>query len=418
MDVFFREWDRRRPGETRDIGRARDLAAVLDVLAPDAPVLTVVGSKGKGTAATYASAYLAAAGLRVCTVTSPGLRSDRERIRVDGRAVSEEELALLGRVLDEAIAVLPPPADGYLSPSGLFTIAGVVHARRVGADAIVLEAGMGGRSDEVSLFPPDVVAITPIFREHAGVLGNTPAEIAEEKLGVAGPAATVLSAPQSAEVTGVLGAVERVEAGGGGVAADLLPDGLARGSAELGVAAARRLPGVTEPPEALLREVLASVVLPGRLSWHDVPSSSPHPPPFNGRAPLDIPGSATRLLVDSAVDGTGIAAALAAALRVWGAIDHVVVCLPDHKDLDGAVAELDGPPVTFVRLPHSHLRFTRPLPPGWDVVAADAVTPASLTALGRRVVVLGTVYFTGLVLDVVGARTERLFVTSAVRRPA
>ncbi|TDD33178.1 hypothetical protein E1287_20380 [Actinomadura sp. KC06] len=436
MDAFFREWERRAPGETRDIGRARALATVLDVLSPDVPVLTVVGSKGKGTAATYASAYLAASGLRVCTVTSPELRSNRERIRVDGRAVSEEELAFLGSVLDEALGALPPPAGGYLSPSGLFTIAGVVHARNVGADAIVLEAGMGGRSDEISLFPPAVVAITPIFREHAGVLGDTPAEIAEEKLGVAGPTTAVLSAPQSAEVTGVLGDVERVEAGGSGLAEDLLPGGLVRGSAELGVVAARRLPGVTEPPDGTLCDVLASVVLPGRLSWHDVPSSSPHPPPFNGRAPLDEPsssphpppfngrapldepGSATRLLVDSAVDGTGIAAALTAARRVWGAIDRVVVCLPDHKDLDGAVAALDGLPVTFVRLPLPHLRFTRPLPSGWDVVGSDAVTPASLAALGRRVVVLGTVYFTGLVLDAVGADTERLFVTAASRRPS
>ncbi|TDB89085.1 hypothetical protein E1264_09390 [Actinomadura sp. KC216] len=418
MDAFYREWDRRAPGAARDLERARALASALGVLSPGVPVLTVVGSKGKGTAATYASAFLAAAGLRVCTVTSPALRSDRERIRLDGRAVSEEELAYLGSVLDEASAALPAPSGGYLSPSGLFTIAGVVHARRSGADAIVLEAGMGGRSDEVSLFPPAVVAITPIFREHAGVLGDTPAEIAEEKLGVAGAATTVLSVPQSAEVTRVLGGVERVEIGGSGLAAELLPGGLVRGSAELGAVAARRMPGVAEPPGGRLRDVLASVVLPGRLSWHDVPSSSPHPPPFNGRAPLDGPRSATRLLVDSAVDGTGIAAALAAARRAWGSIDHVAVCLPDHKDLDGAVAALDGLPVTFVRLPHPHLRFTRPLPPAWDITGADAVTPAFLAALGRRVVALGTVYFTGLVLDAVGAETERLFVTAASRRPS
>lgn len=402
--MFYREWERRAPGETRDLGRARDLAAALHVLGPDAPVLAVVGSKGKGTAATYASAFLAAAGLRVCTVTSPGLRSDRDRIRVDGCAVSEEELGGLGDVLDGAIAELPPPANGYLSPAGLFTLAGVLHAREAGVDAIVLEAGMGGRSDEVSLFPPAVAAITPVFLEHAGVLGDTPAEIAREKLGVAGPGAVVLSAPQSAEVTaaihGALGAVERVGAGDAGLAADLLPAEPGRISAELGVAAARRLPGAAEPAAGALRDVLGSIVLPGRLSWHDVP------------------GTATRLLVDSAVDRTGIYAALTAARRVWGAIDHAVVCLPDHKDLDGAVAELGGLPVTFVRLPLPHLSFTRPLPPGWDVVDADALTAEFLTALGHRVAVLGTVYFTGLVLDVVGADTERLFVTSASRRPS
>ncbi|WP_433473493.1 hypothetical protein ACQPZP_32370 [Spirillospora sp. CA-142024] len=397
MDVFFREWERRAPGETRDVGRARALASALGLLAPDVPVLTVVGSKGKGTTAIYASAFLGAAGLRVCTVTSPGLRSHRDRIRVGGRAVSGEEFALLAGVLDEAMAALPPPSNGYLSPSGLFTIAGVLHAGRVNAEAIVLEAGMGGRSDEAALFPPDVAAITPVFREHAGVLGDTAAEIAEEKLGVAGPAAHVLSAPQSAEVTAVLGDVEFVGSGGSGLPPDLLPAGLGRAGAELGVAAARRLPGVTEPAPGAVRDVLSSIALPGRLSLHDVP------------------GSATRLLIDSAIDRTGVAAALTAARETWGTIDHVVVCLPDHKDLEGAVTELEALPVTFVRLPLPHLRFTHALPPGWDVVDSAAITPESLATLGHRVVVLGTVYFTGLVLDVVGADTERLYVTSASR---
>lgn len=397
--MFFREWERRGPGETRDLGRARALAHALGVLAPDAPVLTVVGSKGKGTTAAYASAFLAAAGLRVCTVTSPGLRTNRDRIRINGRAVSERELAFLADALEEAIGTLPPPSDGYLSPSGLFLLAGVLHARRVGADALVLEAGMGGRSDEVSLFPPDVAAITPVFLEHAGVLGDTETEIAREKLGVAEPETIVLSAPQSAPVAKVLGGAEIVRPGGSGLPDGLLPAGLGRAGAELGVAAARRMPDAPEPPAGTLREVMASVVLPGRMSWHDVP------------------GSATRLLIDSAIDRTGVAAALAAARDAWGTIDHAVVCLPDHKDLDGAVAELGALPVTFVRLPLPHLRFTRPLPPGWDVVDAAAITPESLATLGHRVVVLGTGYFTGRVLGVVDAGTEALFVTSASRRP-
>lgn len=46
---------------------------------------------------------------------------------------------------------------------------------------IVLEAGMGGASDEVSLFSPTVLAIARIFGEHLGQLGDTPTEIAEDK---------------------------------------------------------------------------------------------------------------------------------------------------------------------------------------------------------------------------------------------
>ncbi|MFI6521078.1 hypothetical protein ACIBF1_36375 [Spirillospora sp. NPDC050679] len=395
-EVFFREWRARAPGSRRDLGRARALAGALGA-APDVPVLAVVGSKGKGTAAAYASAVLAAAGRRVLTVTSPGLRDNRDRIRVDGRSLAS--LVPLAERLDGAIGALPPPAAGHLAPSGLFLLAGVLHARDVAADVLVLEAGMGGRSDEVSLFPPAAVAITPVFGEHLGVLGDTPAAIAAEKAGVAGPATrAVVSAPQPPEIRAVLDRTVAARTGGGAAVeyADsfvlpeaLLPEGLGQVSAETGGRAALRLLGTPPVPERL-REVLGSVVLPGRLSWHSLPG--------------------LELLADSAIDGTGVAAALAAALDRWGGIDRVLLCLPDHKDLDGAIAALDGlpapPPVTFVRLPHQHLRFTRPLPPSWRVLdAADL----RLDDLSGRVAALGTVYFIGLVLALVDADTTRLF---------
>ncbi|MEU5884483.1 hypothetical protein [Spirillospora sp. NPDC047279] len=398
--VFFREWAAREPGETRGLARARDLAARLGLLHLDLPLLTVVGSKGKGTAATYASAYLVAAGQRVCTVTSPGLRSNRDRVRLDGESISEAGLRSLARTLDEAMSGLPPRTDGYLSPVGLFTLAGALHARETGADVLVLEAGMGGRSDEVSLFSPAVVAVTPIFAEHVGVLGDTPAEIAADKAGViTDETMFVVSAPQAPDVAAVLDGAT-AEAGRAkisyapcsGATADLLPAGLGRGSAELGCAAALRLLeayGLEWPEAERLRPVLGSLILPGRLSWHR----------FGG----------TELLADSAIDGTGVAAALDAARARWGSIDHVLVCLPDHKDLDGAITALGGLPVTSVRLPYDHLRFERPLPPAWDTVESADLSPESIGALGARVVALGTVYFTGLVLDAIGAETERLF---------
>ena len=42
---------------------------------------------------------------------------------------------------------------------------------------------MGGASDEVSLFAARVVALTPIFGEHLGIIGDSVGEVAREKLG-------------------------------------------------------------------------------------------------------------------------------------------------------------------------------------------------------------------------------------------
>lgn len=209
--VFFQEWDSRQPGERRSLDRARELLASLDLGPPrpvargpapaapatvssdgmstrTTPVLVVVGSKGKGTAASYASAYLCAAGARIVTVTSPSYRDTTERIRVDGTAVDPATLAGLGERLGAAIARLPGRAGaGYLSPSGLFTAAGLLLAREERAGLVVLEAGRGGASDEVSLVDPTVVAVTAIFEEHLAELGGTLAAIVADKCGVIGP---------------------------------------------------------------------------------------------------------------------------------------------------------------------------------------------------------------------------------------
>jgi dihydrofolate synthase / folylpolyglutamate synthase len=406
-EAFYIEWTRRAPGATRSVERAGLLLAELDIGTP-MPVLTVVGSKGKGTAATYASAYLAGGGRRVVTVTSPGLRGKNERIRVDGVAISEEDLAGLGRRLRQAARTLPArrDKDGYLSPSGLYIIAGVLHACQVGADVIVLEAGMGGVSDEVSLFPPAVVAITEIFDEHIGVLGDTPAEIAANKAGVvAATTSAVVSLRQSPAVRNAISATladrgvqaEVITPGTSGVPARLLPVGFGRMNAELGCAAAQRLLDATTGPRLFgdrLSKVLSSVTLPGRSSWHPVP------------------GTDTTVFIDSAINRAGAAAALTQACRRWSRIDHVVVCLPDHKDVPGVVTELAGLPVTYVRMPsRPSLRFTHPVPPEWTVMDTADLSRERLASLGERIVVLGTVYFTGWMLDLVDARTGRLFET-------
>lgn len=400
---FFREWDTRRPGARRSLDRARTLLGRAGLDPPGPGVVVVVGSKGKGTAAIYASAYLAAGGRRVVTVTSPALRDNTERIRVNGRAVSAATLATLGRRLQTLIEP-PGPEAGYLSPSGLFTIAGLLHARDCGADHVVLEAGRGGASDEVSLVAPDAVAITPVFDEHLAELGGSLAAVVEDKCAVVrARTRAVVVGPQPAQTRRL---IESAVATRGAairdpdadlVPAGLLPPGLGRANARLGCTAAARLLGAA-PDGTVLDRVLRSVNLPGRLSVHQVP------------------GTPARVLVDAAVNRDGYAAALAYARTRLGGVDHVLLSLPDDKDLPGAVAELASPaaaPVTFVTVPASHLRYTRPLPPGWRTVAADRLDQDLIASLGDRIVALGTVSFVGHLLAVLGVPTATAFDTPA-----
>lgn len=410
LDPFFTEWAGREPGQARSLARAAELLRALGLDRERASVLGVVGSKGKGTTATFAAAALSAAGLRTVLVTGPSFRSYRERVRVDGTSVTDTELHSLAETVDAARRTLPTVEEtgGYLAPSGLFLVAGLLHARSIDADVCVLEAGMGGHRDELRLIGPETVALGRVFGEHLGVLGETVTEIAREKTLVAGERTrAMVSLPQSAEVApevtrslaeatdGRLSpevvdpAAEEVEPPVG-----LRPAGLSAASAVLGTAAASRMLqtlGRSRATPKRLHSVWGTVHLPARLSRHPVP------------------GTSTEVVVDSAIDRVGITAALDHAGNLWDTVDHVLLCLPDHKDVSGAVAALEGVPVTAVRLPETHLRFEHDLPGHWNHTDVDALSPASVGALGERVLALGTVYFTGRMLEALDAPTDRLF---------
>jgi dihydrofolate synthase/folylpolyglutamate synthase len=425
LDPFFFEWAQRRPGQTRSLERAAALMRVLDLDAERPPVLGVVGSKGKGSTSTTAAAALSSAGLRTVLVTGPSFRSYRERVRVDGTSVTDRELDALGERIEAARRELPPVEEsgGYLAPSGLFLLAGLLRAREADADVCVLEAGMGGHRDELRLIGPEVVALGRVFAEHVGVLGDTVVEIAREKTRVAGERTRALvRLPQTAEVAAEVDAA-LAGATGGRVRAEVVdperpgvepppglrPPGLSAASGVLGTAAAARmLDHLGRPPldRERLHAVLGTVRLPGRLSRHTVPGGAGGA----GGAPASGGGaSGAEVIVDSAIDRDGVAAALAHARGLWGGVDHVLLCLPDHKDVSGAVEVLGGLPVTAVRLPEAHLRFEHALPGHWGRMDAADLSPAVLRALGGRVLALGTVYFTGRVLEAVDAPTDRLF---------
>lgn len=408
LDHFFSEWAGRTPGQARSLDRAAALLTTLGLSDERTPVLGVVGSKGKGSTATVAAATLSAAGARTVLVTGPSFRGYRERVRVDGTSVTDAELDALGARIEAARETLPAHG-GYLAPSGLFLVAGLLKAREIGADVCVLEAGMGGHRDELRLIGPEVVALGMVFAEHVGVLGDTVSEIAEEKTRVAGERTRALvGLPQRPEVTPVVErTLSEVTAGrvspeivdpdlpGTEPPAALRPPGLSAASGVLGVAAGDRLLdllGRAPAPIGRLHRVLGTLNLPARLSEHPVP------------------GSATaRALVDSAIDRVGVATALARAHDLWGGVDHVLLCLPDHKDVSGAIDALGGTPVTAVRLPEAHLRFDHDLPARWDRIDAEKLTPEFVASLGDRVLVLGTVYFTGRMTEVLDAPTDRLF---------
>lgn len=148
--------------------------------------LLIAGTNGKGSVAAYLDAALRAAGLRVGRYTSPHLLRVHERIVVDGRAISDRDLAVaIGAVRDAAERL---QARGAIRAQPTYfetlTAAAFVHFRRRAVEAAVLEVGLGGRLDATNVSRPLVSAIVSVDYDHEAFLGRTLGRIAREKAGV------------------------------------------------------------------------------------------------------------------------------------------------------------------------------------------------------------------------------------------
>lgn len=118
-----------------------------------------------------------AAGLKTGLYTSPHLESVRERIRIDGRCISEEDFAQdLERIVRTA-----PQEPTYFEA---VTAASFLAFAREKVDLAVVEVGMGGRLDATNVCEPVLSLVTSISLEHQEHLGDTLALIAREKAGI------------------------------------------------------------------------------------------------------------------------------------------------------------------------------------------------------------------------------------------
>lgn len=146
----------------------------------------VAGTNGKGSTASTIAAVLQSAGLRTGLFTSPHLVDFRERIRVDGRMISEEEVVgFIARYRSMNLPVEPSFFE-------LTTVMAFEHFRRCGVDVAVVEAGLGGRLDSTNIIAPDLCVITNISLDHTALLGYTPEAIAGEKAGIIKPGVPVV----------------------------------------------------------------------------------------------------------------------------------------------------------------------------------------------------------------------------------
>lgn len=188
-----------------DLRRMEELLARLGNPHLQGRTVHIAGTKGKGSTAAMIASVLSTAGYRTGLYTSPHLLTLRERIRVDGALITEEELAaLVERLQPEVEAVNQHLTAGQLTTFEVLTALAFVYFQEKSVDFQVLEVGLGGRLDATNVVKPGVSVITSISLDHTEVLGDSLEGIAREKAGIIKQGSVVVSAPQEPEVAVVL----------------------------------------------------------------------------------------------------------------------------------------------------------------------------------------------------------------------
>ncbi|MEN8204111.1 MAG: folylpolyglutamate synthase/dihydrofolate synthase family protein [Bacteroidota bacterium] len=142
------------------------------------PCIHIAGTNGKGSVSHMLASVLQQAGIRTGLYTSPHLLDFRERIRISGRPIPEEEVTGFVERYQALIREITP------SFFEMTVAMAFEHFARQKVDVAVIETGLGGRLDSTNIISPVLSVITNISLEHTEFLGSDLPSIAREKGGI------------------------------------------------------------------------------------------------------------------------------------------------------------------------------------------------------------------------------------------
>ena len=144
----------------------------------------VAGTNGKGTVCSLIASVLTQEGYTTGLYTSPFIVDFRERIRVNMKMITPDELESVTEKVKKAVDELN--SEGVtITEFEAVTAAGFEYFKEKKCDFVVLETGLGGRFDSTNIIKsPLCSVITSISMDHMAILGDTIEKIACEKSGI------------------------------------------------------------------------------------------------------------------------------------------------------------------------------------------------------------------------------------------
>ena len=162
----------------KDIGNIIEACNFLDNPHKKFKSIHIAGTNGKGSTAHLISSILQEAGFKTGLYTSPHMKDFRERIKINGVKINENDVISFVTINKKNFEKINMSFFEY-------TVAlAFDHFAKEKVDIAIIETGLGGRLDSTNIISPEISVITNIGYDHMNLLGNSLKQIAIEKAGI------------------------------------------------------------------------------------------------------------------------------------------------------------------------------------------------------------------------------------------
>ncbi len=150
----------------------------------DLKVIHIAGTNGKGSCTEIMTNILYKSGYKVGKFLSPHLINYNERISINNKNITDEEMEKLIKRIQPKIEKYNKENDIKITLFELETTMALLFFSENKCDYVVLETGLGGLYDCTNVVNPTVSIITSVGYDHMHILGNTLEKITKHKAGI------------------------------------------------------------------------------------------------------------------------------------------------------------------------------------------------------------------------------------------
>ena len=168
-----------------DLSYIRRILKQLNNPQDSVKTIHVTGTNGKGSTSYYLSNLLQKAGQKTGLFVSPYIYEFNERIQLNGKNISNNDLIKTANEIEMAIEILKKDDPDFSLVTFEYEVAlAFQFFAQENCDYAVIEVGIGGEHDKTNVIIPEVSVITTIGLDHEKIIGPTLKDIAKEKSGI------------------------------------------------------------------------------------------------------------------------------------------------------------------------------------------------------------------------------------------